>query len=135
MAEQILQATKPARKPKPKVRALKDHKPMMRIDVEKAENLAKLIKEKHNELYRLHEAFIDAISAPFSHVAICNRADEGQDAYEFMRNANYFFQEYSMELLVNSKKTGNAIKMAVAALRIFKNQQQTSASAEVGAQA
>ncbi|WP_029461274.1 hypothetical protein [Solidesulfovibrio alcoholivorans] len=117
---------------KPKIHAMKEHRPMMRIDVEKAESLAKLIKEKQNELYKLHDTFIDAINAPFNHVATCNRGEEGQDAYEFMRAANYFFQQYAMDLLVNSKKTGDAIKMAVAALRIFKSQQQNRAT--VGAE-
>ncbi|KAF5037402.1 hypothetical protein DSECCO2_564990 [anaerobic digester metagenome] len=115
------------RKPKPKVRSIKDHRPTMRIDIEKVEALAKLIKEKHDELFRLHDAFIEALNAPFSHVSTRDRAEEGQDAYEFMRAANYFLQEHATSLLLNSRKTGGVIRMAVTALRLFKDQQKLKA--------
>ena len=69
-------ATTSPRKPKPKVRALKGHRPVMRIDVEKAERLAREIRDQGMVMYRLYQDFLDTINRPFNQIAIHRRAED-----------------------------------------------------------
>ena len=108
------------RKPRAKVRALKEHKPMMRIDVEKAERLAREIRNQGTALYWLYREFVDTINRPFNQITVHRRAEEGQPGYDFARSMNYLLQKEASALLHGSERAGNAVETAVAALRILK---------------
>ena len=105
---------------KPKIRAMKEHRPMMRIDVEKAERLAREIRDQGMVLYRLYRDFVDTINRPFNQITVHRRAEEGQPGYDFARSMNYLLQKEASALLHGSERAGDAVETALAALRILK---------------
>jgi hypothetical protein len=113
---------------KPKIRAMKEHRPMMRIDIEKAERLAREIRDQWTALYRLCREFMDTINSPFSQIAIHCRTEEGQPGYDFALSMNYLLQKEACALLHGSERAGDAVKTAVAVLRILKLQKRSSAA-------
>ena len=120
---------------KPKIRATKEHRPVMRIDVEKAERLAREIRDQGAALYWLYREFVDTINRPFNQIAINRRAEEGQPGYDFARSMNYLLQKEASALLHGSERAGNAVETAVAALRILKFHQRGGAVIGDSAQA
>jgi hypothetical protein len=107
----------------------------MRIDVEKAERLAREIRDQGMVMYRLYQDFLDTINRPFNQIAIHRRAEEGQPGYDFARSMNHFLQKESVAIIHGSERVEKAIETAVAALRIIKLQQQGGVATGVSAQA
>lgn len=120
---------------KPKIRAMKEHRPVMRIDVEKAERLAREIRDQGTALYWLYRDFVDTINRPFNQITVHRRAEDGQPGYDFARSMNYLLQKEASVLLHGSERAGDAVETALAALRILKLHQRDGAVIGDSAQA
>ena len=130
MADTNLSTPKPARKPKPKVRALKEHKPYMRIDVEKAESLLKDLRRIAENFNRKMIDFQDVLHGP-----IWNAATKGEsinsDLGEILGALRGYISDYTMQTVRGEDRAIEAMKGAVAAFRLLRTMREKNTTLEV----
>ena len=80
MAETAPPLAKSARKPKPKVRALEEHKPALHIDLRRAEELFKEFSDLNDKAFWVLKAFLDLVRTPLACGAHANGVDADMKA-------------------------------------------------------
>ena len=132
MADTNLSTPKPARKPKPKVRALKEHKPYMRIDVEKAESLLKELTSIAKNFNSKMIEFRDVLYGPVWN-AVTKGESINSDLGELLGALRGYISDYTMQTVRGEDRAIAAMKGSVAALRLLRTMREKNATQEVDA--
>lgn len=118
MAEQILQTTKPARKPRPKVRALKEYKPRLHVDLELAESLLQEMAAINRKALRVYDQFTDIVKWPVYHAAIADGIDS--DVKTLLDATRNSLSDFVARSARQREEASNLMAVALSGLRILR---------------
>lgn len=107
-----------SRKPRPKVRALKDHDPLFRLDIEKAEGLLREMSAMEREEYRIFSEFVDLLRCPLARAAGMGTTEaEAKDMLESLQRA---LSDFLMGMVKQRDEARHLMAAAVAAMRLYR---------------
>ncbi len=110
-------ATSP-RKPKPKVRALKEHKPRLYVDVEQAGALLKETAELNRKLLCAQDKFMDLVRWPVSRAVMADGIDA--DVKDMLDAVKDSMSAFLMRSARQRDEAENLMTAALASLRILR---------------
>jgi len=112
--------TSSARKPKQNIRALKEHKPELRIDVEKAESLLKELDNLGHAFSHKALEFEELLEAPFWSATRVGEAID-PNLGKLLESFKASLSDQLMRVLRGRDEGIEAMKGAVAALRLLRS--------------
>ena len=121
------------RKPRPKVRALKEHEPLMRLDLDKAESLLCEMRDLDLKLFKVYHEFTDLVRFPTLRAASKGGVDS--DTSDLFRALQHSAGSYLMVIGKQRDGAQHLMEAAVAAMRIYRKQRNQKASEADEAQA
>ena len=110
-----------SRKPRPKVRALKDHEPLFHLDIEKAEGLMREMSAMEREEYRIFSEFVDLIRWPLARAAGTGTTEA--EAKDMLESLERVMSDFLMGMVKQRDEARHLMAAAVAAMRLYRTRQ------------
>ncbi len=112
-------------RPKPKVRALKEHKPRLYVDIEQAGTLLKETAELNRKLLCAQDKFMDLVRWPVGRAAMADDIDA--DVKAMLKAVEDSMSHFLMRSVRQRDEAENLMTAALAGLRILRAQRQKPA--------
>lgn len=125
----------PATNKKSPVRVLKDHEPLLRIDVDRAESLLRDMIAVNKQMFGIYRDFIDTVRFPVAQAA--SKSGVQPDVAVMLGALKDAISGASISEMHRVDEAQNLMETAVAAMRVYYNRQAvtTAAAPKEGAHA